>query len=110
MAEEYIRFIMASQQNQRLATPARYNRKRNGSEPCDPCTRKPLLQESSVKSLYLGKTSPENNKIGATVADVHVNAECSLPQMISQLSAGMHMLFPYLIERVDRLESKLGGT
>ncbi|MEW8548224.1 MAG: hypothetical protein AB2693_32370 [Candidatus Thiodiazotropha sp.] len=59
------------------------------------------------RKLYKKDSSKAPRKVVVTEADVHVNAQPSLHQLIDKLSSDMNMMFLSLNERFDKMESSL---
>lgn len=119
-AAEYVDSIMSSQRLTRVdtanATPIRASCKRNlsVSGTSDTSAKKarnisdPVSSNDTAKikrSLYDSSISPR--KIIVTNADVHVDANPSIQQLIARLSSDMHMMFTSLTERMEKLETGL---
>ncbi len=103
-ARDFVESVMSSQRIERVVTPppAPSGRKRNASEPLDTTAKKSRTR----RSLY-GRPTPPSSSVVVAAADVHVNGNPSVEQLIAKLSADMHMLFGSLTERMDKLESGL---
>lgn len=75
---------------------------------CDNASR---VKAKAKRSLYESRSKPAHGKsdrnIIVTEADVHVNSDPSLKQMIAKLSSDMHMQYTSLSERIDKLEAGL---
>lgn len=112
-AEEYVESIMASQLITRVDTPMHTGRKRHHSETdatdicIDSTVKKPRFTTKAKRNLYGDIPFPAPKTVTVTSADVHVDGKTSIEQMLSKLSADMHMLFSSLSERVNDLEKGL---
>lgn len=122
-ASEYVDAVMSSQRFTKVNTP-KPTRKRNASESVHTETSKSEVKKartnqrakkvinkakrtlSSVTTATPTSVPPSEN-IVVSQADVHVDGNPSVEQLISKLSADMHMLFYSLQERMNKLESGL---
>lgn len=111
-AAAFVESVMSSQGAVRIDTPVVNSKKRPAKSPVD-------LEDSEVKKPRhtvrrtliddVPTPAPRNTdgKVSITEADIHVDGEASVEQLIRKLSSDMHMLFTSLSERVDKLESSL---
>lgn len=107
-AEEYVESIMASQLITKINTPVTSGRKRHLSEPDIATTvkKQPRIEAKAKRSLYTD-TPQKPRQVVVTSADIHVDGNASVEQLIATLSADMHMLFSSLNERVEKMENGL---
>ncbi|WAR08689.1 LOW QUALITY PROTEIN: hypothetical protein MAR_018647 [Mya arenaria] len=70
--------------------------------------------QSAIRTLYDIQPTPPtpaprrtSNKVVITQADIHVDGDVTVEQLVRKMSADMHMLFTSLSERVDKLEATL---
>ncbi len=120
-AELYVDSIMSSQRITRVESPPRSGRKRHLSLPSgqDSTVKKAKLPEIGGRVMTTAKRSLEQSdsnravpnttdrSIVITEADVHVDSEPTVKELIAKMSSDMHMMFTCLAERIDKLESGL---
>lgn len=111
-AAAFVESVMSSQGAVRVDTPAANSKKRPANSPVDledSVAKKPrqTVRRTLIKEVPTPAPRNTEGKISITKADVHVDGEVSVEQLIRKLSSDMHMLFTSLSERVDKLESSL---
>ncbi|KAH3877350.1 hypothetical protein DPMN_001213 [Dreissena polymorpha] len=111
-AQEYVDAIMSSQVITKVNTPCTASRKRSLSDSSQVelegstkkrCGNSRNLPFAVRRSLY----NESDSGIVITNADVHVDSNPTVEQLVLKLSSDMHLLYSNLSERMDKMESNL---
>ncbi|WAQ97664.1 hypothetical protein MAR_030354 [Mya arenaria] len=93
-AAAFVESVMLSQRVTRVGSPDLTNsKKRPANSPVELPTP-PAPRRTS-------------NKVVITQADIHVDGDVTVEQLVRKMSSDMHMLFTSLSERVDKLEATI---